>query len=101
MGSLDIFLLGGAVAFKAGSPILSVLEGISEGLYLQQMPFLHLPHSFIYGTFLLLDESFELDLLPVAGDHKGVGLPCHLCVRTFFYHFTEALGVGNTALHKL
>ena len=101
MGFLDVFLLGGAVAFKAGPPILSVSDSIGNGLYLFQMPFLDLPHSFIYGTVLLLDESFEPDLLPVTGYHKGVGLQCHLHVRTFFYHFVEALGVGNITRLKL
>ena len=101
MGSLDVFLSGGAVAFIAGPPILSVSDGVGDGLYLFQMLFLDLPHSFIHSTVLLLDENFEPDLLSVAGDHKGVGLPHHLHVLTFFYHFAEALGVGNIALLKL
>ena len=89
------------MAFKAGPPILSVSDSVSDGLCLFQMPFLDLPHSFIYGMVLLLDESFELDLLPVTGDHKGVGLPCHLFLHTFFYHFAETLSVVNIALLKL
>ena len=101
MGSLDVFLLGGAVAFKAGLPILSVSDSIGDGLYLLQMPFLDLPHSFIYGAVLLFDESFKPDLLSVTGDHKGVSLLCHLRVCTFFYRFAEALGVSNIALLKL
>ena len=87
--------------FKAGLPILSVSDGISDGLDLLQMPFLDLPHSFVYGMVLLLDKSLQLDLLSVAGDHQGVGLPCHPHVCTFFYYFAEALGVGNVALLKL
>ena len=87
--------------FIAGPPILSVSDSISDGLYLFQMPFLDLPYSFIHGTVLLLDKSFEPDLLSVAGDHKGVGLQHHIRVRTFFYHFAEALGVSNIALLKL
>ena len=57
-GSLDIFLSGGTAAFKAGPPIFSVLDGVSNGLDLFQMPFLDLPDSFIYGAVLLPDESF-------------------------------------------
>ena len=44
------------MAFKAGPPILSVSDSVSDGLCLFQMPFLDLPHSFIYGMVLLLDE---------------------------------------------
>ena len=102
MGSLNVFLLGGAVALMTGSPILLASSGINDGSYLLQMPFLDLPHSFIYGAVLLLDESFKLDLLPVAGDHKGgVSLPHQLRVRAFFYHFVEALSVGNVTFFKL
>ena len=101
MGALDVFLSGGAAVLMAGPPILSVLDSIGNGLYLFQMPFLDLPHSFVHGTVLLLDESFEPDLLSVTGDHKGVSLLCHLRVHTFFYHFVETLGVGNMAPFKL
>ena len=58
MGSLDVFLSGGTAAFEAGLPILSVLDSISNGLDLFQMPFLDLPDSFVYGTVLPPDESF-------------------------------------------
>ena len=102
MGSLDVFLPGGAAVLMTGLPILLASSGISDGSYLLQMPFLDLPHSFIYGVVLLLDESFELDLLPVAGDHKGgVSLPHHLCAHAFFYHFAEACSVGNVTFFKL
>ena len=102
MGSLDIFLSGGSVALMTGAPILSVPGGIGDGLYLLQMPFLDLPHSFIYGRVLLLDESLKQDLLPVAGDHKGsVILLHHLCVRAFFHHVTEALSVRDVTFFKL
>ena len=85
-----------------GLPILSASGGIGDGSYLLQMPFLDLPHSFIYGMVLLLDESLEPELLPVAGDHKGsVSLPHHLCVHAFFHHFAEALSVGNVTFFKL
>ena len=90
------------MALMTGAPILLALGGISDGLYLLQMPFLDLPHSFIYGTVLLLDESLELDLLPVAGDHKGsVSLPHHLHVRAFLDHIAEALGVCDVTFFKL
>ena len=102
MGSLDIFLSGGTAALMTGLPILLASSSISDGSYLLQMLFLDLPHSFIYGAVLLLDESFEPDLLPVAGDHKGgVSLPRHLHVCAFFYHFAEALSVGNITFFKL
>ena len=101
-GSLDIFLSGGTVALMTGSPILLALGGVSDGSYLIQMLFLDLPHSFIYGTVLLLDKSLEPDLLPVAGDHKGsVILPCHLRVCAFFHHFVEALSVSDVTFFKL
>ena len=100
--SLDVFLSGSTVALMAKPPILSVSDGISDCLYLFQMPFLDLPHSFIDGTVLLLDKSFEPDLLPVAGDHKGVvSLSRHLHVRAFFYHFVEVLSVSNVTFLKL
>ena len=99
--SLDVFLLGDTAVLMAGPPLLSVLDDDGDGLYLFQMPFLDLPHSFIHGMVLLLDESFEPDLLPVAGDHKGVGLLRYLRVCTFFYHFAEALCVSNIALLEL
>ena len=60
-GSLDIFLSGGIAALITGLPILLALGGVGDGLYLLQMLFLDLPHSFIYGTVLLLDESLEPD----------------------------------------
>ena len=49
--------------------VLSASGGNSDGLYLLQTPFLDLPHSFIRGTILFLDEGLEPDLLPVTGDH--------------------------------
>ena len=57
MGSLDIFLSRGAVTFMTGVSVLSALGGIGDGLYLPQMPFLDLTHSFIHGTILFLDEG--------------------------------------------
>ena len=67
MGSLDVFLLGGAAALMTGLPILLALGGIGDGSYLLQMLFLDLPHSFIHGTSCSLTRAsswtFSLSLV--------------------------------------
>ena len=68
-GPLDIILMGGAVSFVYGVPVPLVTGGINDGLYLFQMPFLDLSHSFSHGMGLLLDEGLEPNLLSVTGDH--------------------------------